>query len=289
MIGYILAILTCIFFGLQGAYGKILTKHFPSAVITWATFTFALPFVVTFLFFKGIPPVHWSGFTWATLTSFFINVIAFNIFFKALSLSSLSLTMPFTAFTPLFLIPVAFVVLSELPDVTGSAGILLIILGAYGLHAGTGNLLTPFHNFFTNKGTRYMLIVAVMWSVSATVEKVAILNSSPEFYAVIINLLLSGAYLPYIFISHRSEVANIPKNIKRLFLIGLITAALLIFQYTAYEYLIASYVIVFKRAGAIVSVFLGYLLFKEEKIFKNLIFTALMVVGVILIMISAKH
>jgi uncharacterized membrane protein len=102
---------------------------------------------------------------------------------------------------------------------------------------------------------------------------------------VAINLLLSAAYLPYIFISHRSEVANIPKNLKKLFLIGLISAAMVIVQFTAYEYLLVSYVIAFKRAGAIVSVLLGYLLFKEEKIFKNLIFTTLMVVGVILIMV----
>ncbi len=285
MLGYILAILTCIFFGLQGTYGKILAKYFPSAIITWATFTFTLPFVLAFLLIKGIPPINWSSFAWATITSFLINVIAFNLFFKALSLSSLFLTMPFTAFTPLFLIPVAFVILGELPDWKGSGGILLIILGAYGLHSGTGNLLTPFRHFFTNKGTRYMLIVAVMWSVSATVEKVAILNSSPEFYAVAINLLLSAAYLPYIFVFHRGEAGNIPKNIKRLFFIGLISAAMLIFQYTAYEYLLASYVIAFKRAGVIVSVFLGSLLFKEEKIFKNLTFTALMVVGVILIMV----
>lgn len=285
MTGYLLAILTSIFFGLQGTYGKVLSRHFPSAIITWATFTFSLPFVLTFLLIKGMPSVDYGNFVWSTLTSFLINVVAFNLFFKALSESSLSLTMPFTAFTPLFLIPVAFILLGELPDIKGLFGIILIILGAYGLHSGVGSLLAPFRNLFANKGTRYMMIVAVMWSVSATVEKVAVLSSSPEFYAVTINFLLSAAYLPYIYFFHREPAKGIPKNVGRLSLIGLISGAMALFQFTALQYLLVSYVIAFKRAGAIVSVVLGFILFREENIIKNLTFTSLMVAGVVLIML----
>lgn len=285
MIGYLLAILTGLFYGLQGTYGKVLTKSFPSEIITWATFTFSLPFILTFLIIKGMPSINLYSFIWSTLTSFIINLIAFNLFFKALSLSSLSLTMPFTAFTPLFLIPIAFLILGELPDLTGNLGIILIISGAYGLHTGSGNLVTPFRNIFVNKGTRYMLIVAVMWSLSATVEKVAVLSSSPEFYGTTIELLLSAAYFPYIFYFHRESTRNINKNFGKLLLIGVITGAMVLFQFTSYQYLLAGYVIAFKRAGVIVSVFLGFLLFREKNILKNLICTAIMVIGVILIIL----
>lgn len=285
MTGYLLAILTCIFFGLQGAYGKVLSRYFPSAIITWATFTFSLPLVVAFLLIKGMPYVDYGNFIWSTLTSFLINVVAFNLFFKALSESSLSLTMPFTAFTPLFLIPIAFLLLGELPDIKGISGIILIISGAYGLHSGLGNFLGPFRNLFTNRGTRYMMIVAVMWSVTSTVEKVAVLSSSPEFYAVTINFLLSAAYLPYIYFFYREPAKGIFKNLARLSLIGLISGAMALFQFTALQYLFVSYVIAFKRAGAIVSVALGFILFREENILKNLVFTSLMVAGVVLIML----
>lgn len=285
MIGYLLAILTCLFYGLQGTYGKVLTKSFPSAIITWATFTFSLPFVFAFLLIKGIPPIDLSGFLWSTSISFIINLIAFNLFFKALSLSSLSLTMPFTAFTPIFLVPMAFFVLGEFPDLSGNLGIILIIFGAYGLHAGSGNLLTPFRNIFANKGTRYMLIVAIMWSITATLEKVAVLSSSPAFYGTTIGFLLSAAYFPYIFYFHWEDVKKIPGNLKRFLIMGMITGAMIIFQFSAYKYLLASYVIAFKRAGVIVSVLLGFVLFKEENILKNLIFTTLMIVGVLLIIV----
>lgn len=285
MLGYLLAILTCLFYGLQGTYGKVLTKTFPSAIITWATFTFSLPLILAFLIIKGIPSINLHNFLWSTLTSFFINLIAFNLFFKALSLSSLSLTMPFTAFTPLFLIPIAFLILGELPDFTGNLGIFFIISGAYGLHTGSGNLLSPFRNILINKGTRYMLIVAIMWSLSATVEKVAVLSSSPEFYGTTIESLLSAAYFPYIFYFHRESTKNITKNFGKLLVIGIITAAMVLFQFTSYQYLLAGYVVAFKRAGVIVSVFLGFLLFNEKNILKNLIYTTIMVIGVILIML----
>lgn len=285
MTGYLLALLTCLFYGLQGTYGKVLTKSFPSAIITWATFTFSFPFVLAFLLIRGIPPINLTSFLWSTSISFFINLISFNLFFKALSLSSLSLTMPFTAFTPLFLVPIAFLVLGEFPDLLGNLGIILIILGAYGLHAGSSNLLTPFKNIFANKGSRYMLIVAIMWSVTATFEKVAVLSSSLAFYGVTIEFLLSAAYFPYIFYFHRDSASKIPQNFKKLLIMGIITGAMVLFQFSAYEYLLASYIIAFKRAGVIVSVFFGFVLFKEEKIFKNMIFTVLMVTGVILIIL----
>jgi len=130
-----------------------------------------------------------------------------------------------------------------------------------------------------------MMIVAVMWSVTSTVEKVAVLSSSPEFYAVTINFLLSAAYLPYIYFFYREPAKGIFKNLARLSLIGLISGAMALFQFTALQYLFVSYVIAFKRAGAIVSVALGFILFREENILKNLVFTSLMVAGVVLIML----
>ena len=106
MYGYLLAILTGIFFGLQGTYGKVISAKYSARFATWATFTFSLPFVLVFLWYSGIPPIVWKDFLPATLVSFIINIFAWNLFYRALKVSPLSNTMPFTAFTPLFLIPV---------------------------------------------------------------------------------------------------------------------------------------------------------------------------------------
>jgi len=283
MYGYLLAVLTGIFFGLQGTYGKVVSAKYSPLFATWATFTFSIPLILVFLWYAGLPQIIWKDFIPAALVSFAINLFAWNLFYRALKTSSLSNTMPFTAFTPLFLIPVALFWLGELPNVKGIAGILFIIAGAYGIHLQNKNLLAPFMNFFRDKGSRLMLLVSLMWSISATAEKVAVLSSSQYFYGLVILLSLSLAYLPLIM----KERKKIPLkgNLSSLFLLGLISGLLLIFQFTALKYLYASYVIAFKRSGVIVSVFLGVIFFAEKNALKNIISTILMVIGVFLILI----
>jgi uncharacterized membrane protein len=126
-------------------------------------------------------------------------------------------------------------------------------------------------------------LVALIWSVSATAEKVAVLSSSQFFYGSVILFLLSLAYFPLIL--KESKKVALGKNLPNLFLLGLISGLLMVFQFTALKYLYASYVIAFKRSGIIVSVFLGVILFKEKNALKNIISTILMIVGVFLILI----
>jgi drug/metabolite transporter (DMT)-like permease len=282
--GYLLAIFTGIFFGLQGTYGKFMGKQFSPAILTWATFALAVPFIALLLVSRGIPHIDWPNFLWSTTVSFLVNVVAWNLFFRALSLSPLFLTMPFTSLTPLFIVPVAFVILGELPGLQGFTGIILIIAGAYGLHFESGHLLRPFLSLFQEKGTRYMLIVAIIWSLSATVEKVAISSSSPEFYGLAIHLFLAAAYSPYVYKS--GDLRNVRIHMPKLLVLGLISTAVVICQFTALKYLYVSYVIALKRAGVIVSVLLGYILFGETRIAKHLTFTVLMIIGAALLIMD---
>lgn len=282
--GYLLAIFTGLLFGLQGTYGKCMGKQFSPAMLTWATFAFAVPFIALLLVYRGIPHIDWPDFLWSTTVSFLVNVVAWNLFFRALSLSPLFLTMPFTSLTPLFIVPVAFVILGELPGLQALTGIILIIAGAYGLHFESGHLLRPFLSLFQEKGTRYMLIVAIIWALSATVEKVAISSSSPEFYGLAIHLCLAAAYSPYVYQS--GELRDVRIHMPRLLVLGLISTAVVICQFTALKYLYVSYVIALKRAGVIVSVLLGYILFGETRIAKHLTFTVLMIIGAALLIMG---
>ena len=281
---FIFAILTGIFFGLQGTYSKILTKRISPTLLTWGIFTFTLPYLLLFLLFDGIPEITWKDFWWSTTVSLLVNVLAWNLFFRALKESDLAHTMPFTSFTPLFLIPVAYFLLGEMPDRKGILGILLIISGGYGIHLESKNLLKPFKSLLYNKGTRLMLIVSFIWSISATVEKVAVLSSSQVFYGVTIQFFLSLAYLPYLMHNKAQKTDIVKKNLPGLFLLGLISGLLILFQFTALKYLFVSYVIAFKRAGIIISVFLGIIIFKEKNPLKNILCALIIVSGVFLLL-----
>ncbi|NOX37490.1 MAG: DMT family transporter [Calditrichaeota bacterium] len=285
-IGYLLAVLTGICFGIQGVYAKWISRDIPAIFLAWITFAFTVPFLGILVISSGIPEIQWQPFLLATLTSFCVNVIAWYLFFRALQLSPIYLTMPFTALTPLFLIPVSFLLLGEFPNVQGGLGVGCIILGAYGLHLRSGDLVEPIRALFREKGTRLMMIVALIWSISATVEKVAVLNSSPVFYGLVIHLLLAVAYLPLIVWRHGERLRALQRDWKKFSGMGLISAAVVVFQFTALQYLLVSYVIAFKRAGILISVLLGYVVFREAGVLRNLVFSALMVAGATLIMLS---
>lgn len=284
--GYVLAGLTGIFFGIQGAYSKRLVQQVDPVLLTWAVFSFSIPFILPFAVVEGVPEIKWNNLLLATLTSAVINIIAWNFFFKALRISSLAHTMPFTAFTPIFVIPIAYVLLNELPDIRGIVGIALIIAGAYGIHLNSSDLLKPFRQFFYNRGTLYMLIVSLMWSISATVEKTAVLASSPSFYAIFFHIVMTSlSYLVIIWTRDRSLFKCLSGNMKGFLVLGLISGFLLIVQFTALKYLLVSYVIAFKRAGVLVSVFLGVLFYGEKNFLKNICCTGLMVAGVFFIVL----
>ena len=283
--GLVFSLLTGLFFGLQGVYGKILAPKLSTPLITWAFVTFTLPILLVFLMLSGFPPISYPDFLLATAVSFLINFICWYLFFRALRESPLSHTMPFTAFTQVFLIPVAFFWLNEQPGIKAIVGIFLIFAGGYGIHLSSKNILTPIKSLFKTKGTRLMLLVAFLWSISATAEKVALISSSQAFYGTIISLLLSASYLPIIFHIEDQPFRKVKQFLPQLFLLGLINGCTLLFQFTALKYLFVSYVIAFKRTGIIVSVLIGILFLKEKGALKNLICSGMMTAGVFLILL----
>jgi uncharacterized membrane protein len=281
--GYFYAVLTGLFFGLQGSYSKALTKKIPPLLLTWGMFAFTVPYLFVLLVVEGVPAVDWRDFLWATSVSALGNLLAWYLFFRAIKESALAHTMPFTAFTPVFLIPVAYVLFGEMPDRSGVVGIGLIVAGAYGIHLRSNRLLEPFRMLYENRGTRFMLMTALIWSVTATVDKAAVLASSQAFYGFSLHLILAILYMLYLIRHREMNVKLVRENLGGLLLLGLITGLLTIFQFTALKHMFVSYVIAFKRSGVLVSVVFGALLFGEKGLRKNLFCTALMVIGMFLL------
>jgi drug/metabolite transporter (DMT)-like permease len=283
--GYVFALLTGIFYGLQGAYSKGLSEKLAPSLLVWSTFTFALPYLAILLIVEGIPPVQWKIVLLAIFTSMVINILAWNLFFRALSLSSLAHTMPFTSFTPIFIIPLAYVLYGEVPSFAGFIGILMIIIGSYGIHLDSSDLFKPWKSLYQDRGTRYMLIVALIWSISATVEKAAVVNSSPLFTGFMLHAFMSLAYIPALFFQKNKIPAIFKTYAKSMIILGLIAGLVIIFQFMSLKTLFVSYVIAFKRSGVLISVLLGIFFLKEAQPLKNLFFTAIMVGGVFLILL----
>ena len=145
-----------------------------------------------------------------------------------------------------------------------------------------GGILGPVKAIARERGSRLMLLVALVWSVSAVYDKVAVLASSPPFYQTFFAAAFAVLYAPFLLIGLRKTPVE-SNMVPRLFLIGAICAVMTLSQFAAIQSALASYVIAVKRSGMIVSVILGYLFFKEENLRARLAGALLMSSGVVLL------
>ena len=139
-----------------------------------------------------------DGFWLALAISGSINAVATPLLITALHRSDLSLVAPITSLTPLFMIGTGAVVLGEVPGPTGTIGVLVIVAGAYLLsvserHVG---LLEPFRVLLRDPGARAMLVVAFLYAISGTYDKVGTTASAPIPWAAAIHAVTTLALAP---------------------------------------------------------------------------------------------
>jgi drug/metabolite transporter (DMT)-like permease len=202
----------------------------------------------------------------------------------ALKASPMSLCIPFMAFTPVFLIGTGYVVLGELPSAVKRLGVGLIVIGSLVMHRklfATG-WTAPIKAVIREKGSRYVLLVAFILSITNPIEKQLILMSdtlTPAF-AYCLGLCLFFAVLAWV---RRAEVGVVMrKTAKWAIIAGVLDAAALLIQYVTVTYLAIVITISIKRAGIVLAILAGWLIFKERDIRDKLI-AALVMVGGILI------
>lgn len=153
--------------------------------------------VLCFLsFLAGIPELS-SGFLPAVAVTVAINILATILSYRALSISDLSLCLPMLAFTPVFLILTSFLILGEVPSLVGFGGILLVGAGSFLLATGKSptSFLAPCATLVRNPGVRMMLVVAFLYSISVTYDKVVVETSDPIFGSSIVYGLLGMSFL----------------------------------------------------------------------------------------------
>ncbi|MFH1502709.1 MAG: DMT family transporter [Candidatus Eisenbacteria bacterium] len=280
-----LSIVTALGFAASNSHAKALARSSHVYTVTWAMMTLALPWALIALAWRGTPEIE-EGFLLAAMGSVALNMVAVTLQVRALSVAPLSVTVPFLGFTPLFMLVTSAVVLGEAPDLKGAAGIVLVAAGAYAIYLDRikGGLLAPLKAIATEKGTRMMLLTAFIWSWAATLDKLAVLRSSPAYYTAFFSVAFGVLYLPFLVAGLRKQRLT-PRAVPSFFILGALSAAMILAQMAAIELTLASYVIAIKRAGAVVAVLLGGVFFKEEHLRARLAGAVLMTLGVVLILV----
>jgi drug/metabolite transporter (DMT)-like permease len=215
-----------------------------------------------------------------------LEIFAFFLYMRALKLSPLSLSLPFLAFTPVFMILTGLFILGESIRLGGILGILLIVLGAYVLNLSKmkSGLLGPIRAVMHEPGSWIMLLVSFVYSLTAPIGKVAILHSNPWFFAAVYNLALSVVIVSLWPVAAGSAGARgIFCRPGPMLLIGLMAAMENFAHMMAIAQVEAAYMIAVKRLSLLFGVLYGAWWFGEQNIRERLAGAAIMIAGVFLI------
>jgi len=283
----IFALLTALFTSLQDIFGKKVIHKVDVTVAAWAWQFFSLPFLYPVLIIKGIPVIK-PPFWYALAVSTFILIFASLYYFKAIKISDISLSMPMLAFTPLLLLISSPIILGEFPKPLGLIGISFIVIGSYILNIKEKRkgFLEPFKSLLKAPGTRYMLYVALLFSIGANMDKIGVLSASPVMWITALNTSLMIILTIVMLFNSKNILQQIRGGWVFLVLVGLANAIALIFQMEAIRLTLVPYLIAVKRTSVIMTVLFGFLLFKEKGFQERFWGVVVMVFGVVLISFS---
>jgi drug/metabolite transporter (DMT)-like permease len=207
------------------------------------------------------------------------------LYYRAIQISPLSLTIPFLAFTPVFLLLTGNLILGELPPLLKSEGVIFVVLGSLLMHrqAFRAGVLEPFRAVLRERGSRYMLAVSFILSLTNPLDKKLVLMSDAVFYAwayAIMLLLFFGIPLA---LRRDATSSRAPLAIKWIPVTGLIDALTLLLQFQSHNYIDVVITITLKRAGIVLAVLAGWLIFHERQIADRLIASGVMIAGAAMI------
>ncbi|KAA6181874.1 EamA family transporter [Thiohalocapsa marina] len=260
----------------------------------------------------ALPPAFWG---WMLLL-WPLEIAAMLLYMTAIRDHPLSLTLPLLAFTPVFILGVAFWLLGERVPAQGAVGVVLVVAGAWLLnlrHARLGDWRSwgaPLVALVSEPGSRLMLAVALVYALTATMGKAALAYVPAEQFGALYFLSL-GIILPLVL------ALPAPRGLARLFggprrrpasirqpttssalkarsgllrrpvavlVVAALNALMVYTHFLALAHVEVAYMIAVKRTSLLFGILYGALLFREPGLRSRLPAGGLMLAGVVCIL-----
>jgi len=268
---YFIALLSGFFMATADAFSKKMAGRTSALQLAWIREAYALPFLLPILFFIKIPALD-ETFWIAMAVCVVMDMITTLLYMRAIQIAPLSLTVPYLGLTPLFLLLIPTLVLGESLSVTGIFGVILISIGTYTLQIDRAKhgWLEPWLAIFRNRGSLYMLIVAICYAVTATIGKLAIQHSSPLFFTIIYFSLLAVGYTPFVLIGTKGKLAPLAGAPVGFLKIGLAMALMAVTHFSAIGMIQVAYMISIKRLSLLFAILYGLFWFREQNLKERL-------------------
>lgn len=241
------------------------------------------------LYVWPLPALSWQLAGWMALLMP-LEIVAMLLYVQALRDSPLHLTLPYLAFTPVFNIATGALFLGERVPPQGMAGIALVAVGAYLLNLQHARRhprtwLAPIRAIGRERGSRRMLAVAAVYSVTSVFGKAAMGLATPQSFGPFYFALLGTVTLVVFALAQPRALAALPRRPWAGLAVGAAMALMVVTHFLALARVEVAYMIAVKRTSLLFGILYGALWFGEGGLPRNLAGGGLMVAGVALILI----
>ena len=220
-----------------------------------------------------------------------MEILAMLLYSLAIRDSALHLTLPYLAFTPVFNVITGNLILGESVASDKLLGILLVVFGAYLLNSKKQamthpkHLLLPFKAIVSEKGSRLMLITAVIYSLTSVLGKGALQYVEPAHFGAFYFALLGGASALLVLVVRPASYRVLYQKPGRVMVVAVFMAIMVFVHFLAIALVEVAYMITVKRTSLLFGIILGAVMFSEKNLAQHFIAGMIMVIGVGVILI----
>lgn len=220
-----------------------------------------------------------------------LELLAMLLYSLAIRDCPLYLTLPYLAFTPVFNVLTANLMLGESITLQKLVGILLVVCGAYFLNvekqreSGLEKYLLPLKAIVTQKGARLMLAAAIVYSITSVLGKGAVKYIDPAIFGAFYFSAIGFACLILTIAIKPSSVKVIVAKPRYSLLVGVFMAAMVVSHFLSIAAIEVAYMIAVKRTSLLFGIVLGAVMFSEKNLSQHFFAGFLMVAGVGIIFI----
>lgn len=270
---------------LQDVFSKKIADSTGTLLVAWLRWASSIPFLLFCLPFIVLPPLS-TEFWLVTVVLIPLDVFALVLYMKAIRISPLNVTLPFLSLTPIVMILTGYLFLGEMLRPAQIVGIVLIAAGAYiiNIHTVKHGVLQPILSISKEKGSLLMIVVALIYGVTGTLGKKAVVLSNPLFFGVSYTALLTVAMTPLLFWlgpSGKVSAGRIRRRWVIIVMLGLAGAVNVVTHFYAIRLVEAASMVAVKRTSLLFGVLFGRLLFDEPHFKARFVGAVLITAGVV--------
>ena len=234
--------------------------------------------------------------------------------YRALQVSPLSFCVPFLALTPVFLLPIGKFFLHE--QIVGGmvVGVFIVVIGSLAINRQffANGWLEPAKEVLRQKGSRYMMLVAMLLATTAALDKWFVTSGGDATFgerlarsftlslgkSVMLALFFLGVAWWRVRENKNLITAAVHNNVwtqawvdvpQWILLAAFFEGVVLVLQLLAVQFTVAAIVISIKRSGILLACAIGWFVFKERGITDRVIGSCVMIAGVAIFFLTRPN